>query len=95
MKQEKKECGCWRLIKMKNEDEKIIFFLPRLLKTNMKFTFKNNQKIPSKKNLLLLMELILFIDDNNYRKLIIDTRTKLQLILEVHNIGHKSYYEEY
>jgi len=61
----------------------------------MKFTFKNNQKIPSKKNLLLLMELILFIDDNNYRKLIIDTRTKLQLILEVHNIGHKSYYEEY
>jgi len=36
-----------------------------------------------------------FIDGSNYRKLVTDTKEKLQLIFEAHNIGHEGYYKTY
>eukprot|EP00833_Pecoramyces_ruminatium_P006316 jgi/Orpsp1_1/1180348/evm.model.c7180000073047.1 len=36
-----------------------------------------------------------FIDGNHYRKLVTDTKEKLKLIFEAHEIGHEGYYKTY
>jgi len=79
---------------MKNEKEKIVL-TTQIIKEQDKNLLLRTIKEFVEEKFTTIDGVDYFVDGNNYRKLVTDTKEKLQLIFQAHSIGHEGYYKTY
>ena len=82
------------LSRMKSKDERVVL-ATRIIKENNENLLSKVIKEFVEEKFTTIDGVDYFIDGKNYRKLVTDTKEKLNLIFEAHNIVHEGYYKTY
>ena len=82
------------LSRMKNEKEKVVL-TTQIIKEQDENLLSRTIKEFIEEKFTTIDGVDYFVDGNNYRKLVTDTKEKLQLIFQAHSIGHEGYYKTY
>jgi len=82
------------LSRMKNEKDKVVI-ATQIIKEQDENLLSRTIKEFIKEKFTTIDGVDYFVDGNNYRKLVTDTKEKLQLIFQAHSIGHEGYYKTY